>query len=595
MLNPSSVGRDVVLMGWVHRRRDHGGLIFIDLRDREGLVQVVFDPKRGQSTHLEAHRLRSEDVIQVQGAVALRPEGTRNAFLPTGDVEIYAGDLIVLNTSLTPPFPIEEEKDPAESLRLKYRYLDLRRPSVQKNFFLRHKMSREIRRFLDQHGFIEVETPCLTKSTPEGARDFLVPSRLNPGNFYALPQSPQLFKQILMIGGFDRYYQIVRCFRDEDLRADRQPEFTQVDIEMSFIDREEIIRLMEEMIRDLITQVKGMTLTIPFQRLTYQEAMSRFGVDKPDLRFGMELVDLSDLVGVSEFNVFREVVQRGGSVKGINVKGLAGAAPLAGVAPLADPAGLVTFTRKEIDALVAEAMALGAKGLAWMKVQPEGLEGPIAKFFSSDLLKKIKERFLGEPGDLLLFVADQTQIVNQVLGALRLSLGKRQHLIDPGQFKPLWVTDFPMFEYDESEKRLTAMHHPFTAPMAEDLPLLTTDPLRVRSRAYDMVLNGTEIGGGSIRIHQSEMQARIFQLLGIEKKEAEEKFGFLLESLKYGAPPHGGMAFGFDRLVAILAGVDSIRDVIAFPKTQKGICLMTDAPGSVDERQLKEIHIKKNL
>ncbi len=574
-LTAAHIEKEVTLVGWVHRRRDHGGLIFIDLRDREGLVQVVFNPQLSEEIHQRAHQLRSEFVIQVVGNVMRRPEGTVNRELPTGEVEIHASDLVILNASLTPPFSIEEEKEPSESLRLQYRYLDLRRRSVQTNFIFRHNLSKAVRRFLDQNQFLEIETPFLTKSTPEGARDFLVPSRLNVGQFYALPQSPQLFKQILMISGFDRYYQIVRCFRDEDLRADRQPEFTQIDIEMSFIEREDILSLMEEMVRTVLKEVRGIQLESPFPRLTYREAMSRFGVDKPDLRFGLELKDLSDIAARSEFKVFREAVEKKGWVKGINAKGLA------------------TLSRKELEELTLEATGRGAKGLAWMKVTPEGMEAPIAKFFKPEMLKEIGQRLEGAPGDLLLFVADREKVVHEVLGHLRLVIGRRLNLIDPKALKLLWVTDFPLLEYDETEKRYVAMHHPFTSPMDEDIPLLATDPLRARAKAYDIVLNGTEIGGGSIRIHQNEVQSKLFDLLGITKEEAEAKFGFLLQALQYGAPPHGGIAFGLDRLTAILAGVDSIRDVIAFPKTQKGICLMTNAPSEVDARQLKELHIKK--
>jgi aspartyl-tRNA synthetase len=575
-LTKAKIDQNVVLQGWVHRRRDHGGLIFIDLRDREGIVQVVFNPQQSHEIHERAHSLRSEYVLEVTGKVTPRPAGTINQDLSTGEIEVHATNLTILNPSLTPPFSIEDENEPAESLRLKYRYLDLRRRPVQQNFILRHNLSRAVRRFLDQNGFLEIETPFLTKSTPEGARDFLVPSRLNAGAFYALPQSPQLFKQILMVSGFDRYYQIVRCFRDEDLRADRQPEFTQIDIEMSFIDREDILPLMESMVGEILFEAKGIRIDAPFPRLTYQEAMDRYGVDKPDLRFGLELKDLSDLAAAVEFKVFREAVEKKGRVKAINAKGLA------------------TLSRKELEELTQQATGRGAKGLAWMKVTTEGMEAPITKFFKPELLKEIGRRMEAVPGDLLLFVADKEKVVCEVLGHLRLVIAKRLNLIDPKALNLLWVTDFPLLEYDEAEKRYVAMHHPFTAPMDEDLSLLTTDPLRARAKAYDIVLNGTEIGGGSIRIHRSDVQSKIFELLGIKKEEAELKFGFLLEALQYGAPPHGGIAFGFDRMTAILAGADSIRDVIAFPKTQKGICLMTDAPSEVDSKQLKELHIKKS-
>jgi len=574
-LTAKQIDKEVVLNGWVHRRRDHGGLTFIDLRDREGLVQVVFNPQISEAIHQQAHTLRSEFVIEIKGKVALRPEGTKNKDLPTGEIEILADDLVILNPALTPPFSIEDDGEPSEALRLKYRYLDLRRPSVQKNLILRHRLSKTVRRFLDDRDFLEIETPFLTKSTPEGARDYLVPSRMNSGEFYALPQSPQLFKQILMVAGFDRYYQVVRCFRDEDLRADRQPEFTQIDIEMSFIEQEDILRMMENFLKTIFSELKEVTMKTPIPRLTYAEAMARFGVDKPDLRFGLELKDLSDLVLKSDFKVFRQAVEKKGSVRGINAKGLA------------------KLSRKEIEELTQKAMALGAKGLAWMKVKEEGLEAPIAKFFKPELLMEIGARLEGKPGDLLLFCADKNEVVYQVLGGLRLVLGKQLNLIDPKAYKPLWVTDFPLLEYNEDEKRYVARHHPFTAPMDEDLELLSTDPPKVRAKAYDLVLNGVEIGGGSIRIHKRETQMKMFELLGIQKEEAEAKFGFLLEAFQYGAPPHGGIAFGFDRIAAILAGVDSIREVIAFPKTQKGTCMMTSAPSSVTSRQLKELHIRK--
>ena len=584
-LTKKDTGRTVVLTGWVHRRRDHGAIIFIDLRDREGLIQVVFDcadsAKASDPFQTQSHALRSEYVIEVRGQIAERPAGTENREMRTGEIEIHATDLTILNRALTPPFSIEEDKEAAESLRLQYRYLDLRRPSVQQKFILRHNLSKAIRTFMDQNGFLEIETPFLTKSTPEGARDFLVPSRLNPKTFYALPQSPQLFKQILMIAGFDRYYQVVRCFRDEDLRADRQPEFTQLDIEFSFLEAEDILGLMEILISHLFKELIGIDLPAPFPRLTYQEAMNRFGVDKPDVRFGLELKDITDLAGQSQFKVFLDVIAKKGFIKGINATGLS------------------RSSRSEIDALGQEATTRGAKGLAWLKVTeqgatcPAGIESPIAKFFTPEILNQIRERFNAVPGDLLLFVADSEKVVHAVLGALRLLLAEKLSLIDKNQFKPLWVIDFPLVEYDDAEKRYVAIHHPFTAPMDEDIPLLNTDPLSVRSKAYDFVLNGCEIGGGSIRIHQSDLQSQIFELFGIKKEEAELKFGFLLQALQYGAPPHGGIAFGLDRLVALLTGSESIREVIAFPKTQKGICLMTQAPSDVDPKQLKELYIRK--
>jgi aspartyl-tRNA synthetase len=575
-LRAEHAGQTVTLVGWVHRRRDHGGLAFIDLRDRSGLVQIVVTPETEGGTAV-AHDVRTEFVLEVSGRVTARPAGTENANLPTGRVEVPVQRLSVLNEAKTPPFQIDAPGDVAETVRLKYRYLDLRRPEIQQHFLVRHRVSSLVREFLNRHGFLDVETPVLTKSTPEGARDYLVPSRVNPGQFFALPQSPQLFKQLLMVAGFDRYYQIVKCFRDEDLRADRQPEFTQVDIEMSFIDREDVLSLMEDMIATLFAEIKGVKLPRPFPRLSYAEAMARYGVDKPDTRFGMELRDVSDIVKATAFQVFRQTLDKGGLVKGINASGQAG------------------WSRKDLDDITNEAKALGAKGLAWLKVTDSGVESPIAKFFDEATLTAVVRSLDGKPGDLLLFVADAPAITHAVLGALRLSLGKRLGLIDEAKFNVLWVLDFPLLEFDPDEKRWVAMHHPFTAPMDEDVPKLESDPGSVRAKAYDMVLNGSEIGGGSIRIHRQDVQSRMFSLLGISKDDADAKFGFLLEALQYGAPPHGGIAFGLDRLVMLLVGAESIRDVIAFPKTQKAVCPMTNAPSPVDDKQLRELSIRVAL
>jgi aspartyl-tRNA synthetase len=576
-LGAKHIGTEVVLMGWVQRRRDHGGVIFIDLRDKNGITQVVFNPDSNPVVHEKAHVLRGEFVIAVRGKVEARPEGMANPDLFTGDIEIMVNDLKILNKAQTPPFMIEDTIDVSESIRLQHRHLDLRRPKIQRNIIIRHQATTAIRNFLNNNGFLDIETPVLTKSTPEGARDYLVPSRINQGMFYALPQSPQLFKQILMISGFERYYQIVRCFRDEDLRADRQPEFTQVDMEMSFVGEEDVMGIAEGLVSAVFAEVKDITLKTPFDRMTYAEAMDRFGLDRPDLRFGLELRDISDIIKDSGFKVFADAVKKGGMVKAINAN------------------GCEHFTRKEIDDLTAFAAVYRAKGLAWIKVRENEWQSPITKFFSDDEKRQMAERLDMQPGDLVFFVADQAKIVNDALGNLRNHLGAKLGLIDPNEFRFVWVTHFPMFEFDEMEKRYQATHHPFTQPLETDWDRLETDPLSVNSRAYDMVLNGSEIGGGSIRIHQKDLQIRILKLLGMEPAEYEGKFGFLINALDSGAPPHGGLAFGLDRLMAILCGADSIREVIAFPKTQKGACLLTDAPSSVSREQLMELALKIDL
>jgi len=561
-------------MGWVHRRRDLGGLIFIDLRDREGIVQIVFDPEKKSQAHALAHNIRSEFVLAIKGRVALRPADMINPSLKTGEVEIIIDELEILNESDTPPFVLDTDCDVSENLLLKYRYLDLRRRDLQQNIILRSRVAAETRSYLQKKDFIEIETPFLTKSTPEGARDYLVPSRVSPGAFYALPQSPQLFKQLLMVSGFDKYYQIVKCFRDEDLRADRQPEFTQIDMEMSFISESDIINIVEGMMAQIFKACLHRELQIPFPRLTYKEAIDRYGKDNPDTRFSLELEDLTDIAGKSEFRVFSEVAKSGGSVKALL---------------LADGKAL---SRKGLDALGDFVGRYGAKGVAWARVNEDGWTGSIAKFFNQEEIKRINEKMGAGPGSLILFVADTKDVVNNALGALRIHLAEKLGLIDKEAFAFTWITEFPMFEYSKTEERYMATHHPFTSPVTQDIPLLETDPGKVRARAYDLVLNGSEIGGGSIRIHKSDVQSMAFKTLGLSKDEARTKFGFLLDALKYGTPPHGGIAFGLDRMIMIMAGAESIRDVMAFPKTLKATCLLTGAPSEVSAEQLAELSLK---
>ena len=570
----SAVGNEMILVGWVHSRRDHGGVIFVDLRDRSGICQVVFNPEIDSASHDKAKQIRSEDVIAVRGTLSKRSPETINPDLATGEVELVCKELRLLNASAVPPFPIDDETDANENTRLKYRYLDLRRPQSLAPLLLRYRMTKLIRDYLDGLGFVDVETPVLTKSTPEGARDYLVPSRIYPGKFYALPQSPQLFKQILMVGGLDRYFQIVKCFRDEDLRADRQPEFTQLDMELSFVERDDVMQVVEGMMVLLFKELKSIELKRPFQQLTYAEAMNRFGSDKPDTRFGLEIRDFTDTVRNSQFKVFASAIQKGGVVKGICI-------PKGG-----------DMSRKDLDDMTPFAATFGAKGIAWTKIIAEGWQSPIAKFLSDAEQKAIEQIAGAGVGDVVVFSADSAKIVHDALGNLRLHLGEKLGLIPEDQYALVWVVDFPLMEFDPQEKRYVALHHPFTSPLDEDVPLLDSDPAKALSKAYDLALNGMEIGGGSIRIHRVELQKKILGLMGIEAAEAEAKFGFLLEALSFGAPPHGGIAFGIDRLAMLLSGAKSLRDVIAFPKSQRAVCMLTEAPSEVEPRQLRELGIR---
>jgi aspartyl-tRNA synthetase len=570
-LRRDDIGREVVLMGWVNRRRDLGKVTFIDLRDRFGLTQIVLDREFDETSHNKARILRNEWVIAVKGTVSPRLSGQENSELPTGEIEVKASELKILNETDVPPFQVDGKIDASESLRLKYRYLELRRPNLYRNIAMRHKIALQIRNLLSGEGFVEVETPFLTKSTPEGARDYLVPSRISRGHFYALPQSPQLFKQLLMVAGFDRYFQIVRCFRDEDLRADRQPEFTQVDMEMSFVNEEGVMDVVEHLVAGLFSTTLGYTLSRPFPRLEYQRAMDRYGSDKPDIRFGMELTDISDILSSCGFKVFGDVMEAGGVIKAINVKGGA------------------SFSRKDLDELSRMAVEFGARGLFWAKIRADEWQSPLAKFLSANTRNAVEGKLGAAEGDLIVIVSDMPQITNEALGSLRVEIGKKLDLVKPGTYSFVWITQFPLLEYSSEEKRFVAVHHPFTAPLEEDLPFLVEEPQRVRARSYDLVLNGQEIGGGSVRIHTLDLQNRIFRTLGLGDKEVREKFGFFLDALSYGTPPHAGIALGFDRLAAIMVGAESLRDVIAFPKTQRATCAVTDAPAAVSEDQLAEL------
>lgn len=576
LVTESLLDQEVTLKGWVHNRRDLGGLIFVDLRDREGYVQIVFNPDFSEEALKTAETVRSEYVVEVKGLVKKRDPQTVNPKIATGQVEVQVSEINIINKSETPPFAINEENQNVdENIRLKYRYLDLRRQELAQTFKMRHQTTRTIRQYLDKEGFFDIETPVLTKSTPEGARDYLVPSRVHDGEFYALPQSPQIFKQLLMISGFDKYYQIVKCFRDEDLRADRQPEFTQVDIEMSFVDQEDVMDMGEEMLQNVVKDVKHVEIPRPFPRMTYNEAMERYGSDKPDTRFEMELINVSELGEEMDFKVFKDAVNNDGQVKAIVAKGAAD-----------------QYTRKDIDALTEFVNIYGAKGLAWVKVVDDGLSGPIARFFETTHIEKLQSLTNAESGDLVLFVADKPNVVAQSLGALRLKLARELDLIDESKLNFLWVTDWPLLEYDEDLKRYTAAHHPFTAPKQEDIEKLDSEPENAQANAYDVVLNGYELGGGSIRIHNGELQAKMFEVLGFTEEQAQEQFGFLLDAFKYGAPPHGGIALGLDRLVMLLTGRTNLRDTIAFPKTASATCLLTDAPSEVSENQLEELSLR---
>ena len=576
VLRPQDAGKEVVLMGWVQRERNLGSLIFVDLRDTTGITQIVFDDTISKDTFKKAEKVRSEYVIAVRGIVRLRQ--SVNKEIPTGEIEVLADELKILDEAETPPIYIKDDDNVSESMRLKYRYLDLRKPSMQSNLKLRAKAAKVVRDFFYENNFVEVETPVLTKPTPEGARDYLVPSRVNPGQFYALPQSPQILKQLLMVSGMDKYYQIVKCFRDEDLRANRQPEFTQIDIEMSFVDVDDVLAINEKFVYTLFKKLKGIEIDLPIKRMTYKEAMERFGVDKPDLRFGFELVDISEIAEKCDFKVFSSTIENGGVVKGINIKGYG-----------------EKFTRKDISYLEEYAKTYGAKGLVWIKITDEGLTSSIAKFLKEEEIEEIINKMNGKVGDLLLFIADKTSVVSDSLGNLRNEVAKRLDIIDNDDLNLVWITEFPLFEYSEEEKRFVAKHHPFTSPMEEDIHMLESNPEDVRAKAYDIVINGDEMGGGSIRINNSDLQSRMFKALGLSKEEAENKFGFLLDAFRYGTPPHGGIAYGFDRLIMTLTNSSNIRDVIAFPKTQSATCLLTDAPTSVSKAQLQEAHIKLDL